>query len=282
MATESSKKNIAMLSYTDKSFSIRKTLQYKLFIQVDVDGFTFCVYDPMQKKHLVLGHVPCDFSVSYDLYPEKISAIYNDIGWLSQPFASCSCIFVSRKNTLIPASYYDKETLATFLSFAYPLDEMDEVNFRISEEAKAVAVFAVPNTLAAQLYSYHHNICFFNQCIPLIGYTLRQARKQVLAINISSHIMDMAICQNGAFTFHNAFKISSATDALYYAMFVVKQLGIKTEHIQVLLSGKLTNEVMQLLRANFPKLLLSDNVYLPVEREQIIASYLLLNLHQCE
>ena len=271
-----------MLDFIDKSFSQKKTSQYKLSIQVDLDGFSFCVYDPAQKKHIVLRYIPCDFSVSQELYPEKITAIYNEISWLSQPFASCSCIFISQKNTLIPSSFYSKDTLATFLNFAYPLDEMDEVNYRISEESNAVAVFAVPNALASQLYTYHHNICFFNQCIPLIEYALKQKKEQILAINISHNIADIVICRNGKFLFHNAFSIDSATDALYYASFVLKQLEIKAEHIYVSLSGNITNEVKQLFRANFQKLSTRGNIPLSIDNEQIITNHLLLSLHQCE
>ena len=271
-----------MLNFTDKSFSTKKTPQYRLSIQVDLDGFSFCVYDPTQKKHIVLRHMPSDFSGSQDLYPEKISAIYNEVDWLSQPFASCSCIFASRKNTLIPTSLYSKETLATFLNFAYPLDEMDEVNYRISKEADAVAIFAIPNTIASQLYSYHHNISFFNQCIPLIEYLLKQKKEHVLAINVSCNILDIAICQNGNLFFHNAFSINSAVDVLYYINFVTKQLEMKAEHTQILLSGRISHSIRQLLKANFQKLLLSGDVSLPIANEHITANHLLLSLHQCE
>lgn len=271
-----------MLNFIDKSFSTKKTPQYRLSIQVDLDGFSFCVYDPAQKKHIVLRHVPTDFSVSQELHPEKVKAIYDEVGWLSQPFASCSCIHISRKNTLIPSSFYSKETLAAFLNFAYPLDEMDEVNYRISEEAKAVAIFAVPNTLAAQLYSYHHNICFFNQCIPLIEYVLKQKKEQLIAANISNKIVDIVICQNGKFIFHNSFGINNATDILYYIAFVAKQRNMDPKQIQVLLSGQITNETKQLLKANFAKLTLSSDVALPIANEHITANHLLLSLHQCE
>lgn len=271
-----------MLNFIDKSFSTKKTSQYRLSIQVDLDGFSFCVFDPAQKRHIVLKHIPTDFSVSTELIPEKIEAIYKETSWLKQPFACCNCIFISRKNTLIPSSLYSKETLSTFLNFAYPLDEMDEVHYRISDEAKAVAIFAVPNALASQLYTYHHNICFFNQCIPLIEYTLRQKDEQIIVINLSSKIADITICQNKKFIFHNAFSINTPTDLLYYTCFTLKQLEIQPDKAKVLLLGKINHEVKQLLKANFPKLTIGSDVTLPIANEHITANYLLLTLHQCE
>ena len=271
-----------MLNFIDKSFSTKKTSQYRLSIQVDLDGFSFCVYDPAQKKHIVLRRIPTDFSGSQELLPEKINTIYSEVSWLLQPFASCSCIYISKKNTLIPSSFYNKETLATFLNFASPIDEMDEVHYKISEEAKAVAIFAVPNTLAYQLYAHHHNICFFNQCIPLIEYALKQSKSQIMVINISSKLVDIAICQESKLLFHNSFSISNATDILYYAYFVVKQLEIDPNHTQILLFGRIGNEIKQLLKANFQKLSVSTDITLPIANEHITENYLLLNLHKCE
>ncbi len=271
-----------MLNFIDKSFSTKKTPQYRLSIQVDLDGFSFCVYDPAQKKHVVLRRMPADFSVAQELFPPKIAAIYNEVEWLLQPFASCSCIYSSKKNTLIPSSFYEKETLSTFLGFACPLDEMDEVHYKISDEAKAVAIFAVPNTLASQLYAYHHNICFFNQCIPLIEYALKQTRDIVVAVNISSRLVDIAICRGKKFTFYGSYSISNAMDVLYYVAFVVKQLGINPDYAHILLSGHVSHEVRQLLKANFQHLSLSGDAALPIAKEHIVKNHLLLNLHQCE
>lgn len=271
-----------MLNFIDKSFSTKKTSQYRLSIQVDLDGFSFCVYDLTQNKHIVLRHIPADFSVSQELFPEKISTIYKEVSWLSQPFASCGCIYMSRKNTLIPSSFYNKETLRIFLDFAYPLDEMDEVHYKISEEAKAVAIFAVPNTLASQLYTYHHNICFFNQCIPFMESVLKQNKERILAINVSSRIVDITICQNGKLFLHNSFSTNAATDILYYATFVLKQLELKPDNIQVLLSGRISSEIKQLLKANFSALTLSESITLPIASEHITENHLLLNLHECE
>ncbi len=274
---------MVMLNFIDKSFSTKKTLQYRLSIQVDLDGFSFCVYDSVQKKHVVLRHVPADFSGSQELIPEKIKAIYNKIGWLSQPFASCSCIYLSRKNTIIPSSFYGKETLSTFLNFAYPLDEMDEVNYKISEEAKAVAVFAIPNTFTSQLYTYHHNIRFFNQCIPLIEYALRQSKdRRLMTVNISSKTVDITLCSEGKLIFYNSFSVSNATDVLYYMAFVAKQQYIDPFFLPTLISGNVSHELKQLLEANFSKLSFSGDVALPIASEHITKNHLLLNLHQCE
>ncbi|MDR0661230.1 MAG: DUF3822 family protein [Prevotellaceae bacterium] len=271
-----------MLNFIDKSFSTKKISQYRLSIQVDLDGFSFCVFDLVQKKHVVLKRIPIDFNVSQELLAEKVNEVYKEIEWLSQPFVSCSCIFISSKNTLIPSSFCNKETLRTFLNFAYPLDEMDEVHYKISEEVKAVAIFAIPNALASQLYTYHHNICFFNQCIPLIEYALKQKERQILAINLSSNIADIAVCRNGNFIFHNSFSISTTTDLLYYSCFVAKQLEIKPDQIKVLLSGKVREDVRQLFKANFSKFAASRNVVLPIANDYITENHLLLNLHECE
>ena len=271
-----------MLNFIDKSFSTKKIAQYRLSIQVDLDGFSFCVYDSLSKKHVILRRVPTDFNVAQELLPEKINAIYSEVGWLSQPFASCSCIYTSKKNTLIPSSFYNKETLLTFLSFACPLDEMDEVHYKISEEARAVAIFAVPNMLASQLYTYHHNICFFNQCIPLIEYALGQNNSLTMAVSVSNKLVDIAISKEGKFIFHNSFSISNAKDVLYYTLFAAKQLEVDASYTQLLLSGYISNEVELLLRANFPKLSLSNDIALPIASEHITKNYLLLSLHKCE
>lgn len=271
-----------MLNFIDKSFSTKKTSQYRLSIQVDLDGFSFCVFDLTQKKHVALRHIPVDFNVAQDLLPEKVNSVYKEVEWLSKPFESCSCIYTSRKNTLIPSSFYAKETLGTFLNFTCPLDEMDEVHYKISDEAKIVAIFAVPNALASQLYVYHHNIRFFNQCIPLIEYALKQKEESLLAINVGSKIADIVICQNSKLVFHNSFSINSATDLLYYACFVVKQLEFKSEQVSVMFTGHISNEVKQLLMANFPQLLLCSDVILPIANEHIVENHLLLNLHKCE
>ncbi len=271
-----------MLNFIDKSFSARKTTQYRLSIQVDLDGFSFSVYDLVQQKHVVLKQFADDFSIECDLVVEKIRHIYKKVEWLNKDFSRCLCIFTSPKNTLIPISYFSQERLRSFLNFVSPLDELDEIHYKTLDKVDVAAVFAIPNPIAAELNMRHKRITFYNQSVPLIHHLLKKKDGEHLCINVNGSIADLAIMRDGGLLYHNSFEIKAAYDLLYYVSFVLQQLGIEPTRLAASFSGKLNAEMQQQLGAYLPKLGAEKGAVLPIASENMVIYHQLLTLHECE
>lgn len=273
-----------MLNFIDKSFSARKTKQYNLSIQVDLDGFSFCVFDTIQKKYVALRSIPADLSVGYDLLADKIYAIYREVEYLNEYFAKCSCIYTSQKNTLVPASYFSQEKLRSFLDFVYPLDELDELHYKPIAGTDAIALFAVPHPISAELFVKHKNIQFYNQSVPIIHNLLKKKSEQHLCINVNGSIADLALSSGGKLIFHSSFSVSGAYDTAYFALFTLKQLSVSPEHIEVSITGCLPDEMLAVLKGYLPRAAVDGGVEpsLPIAPQHMAAYFQLLTLCQCE
>ena len=103
------------ISLVDETFDINFTLEYKLSIQLSLDGFSFSILDQIQNKVIYLYHQEL-FDAEPEFLLKRIKAIYDESDLLDLPFKKTRIIIVAPNRTsLVPVDFFQKENSADFV-----------------------------------------------------------------------------------------------------------------------------------------------------------------------
>lgn len=226
-------------AFVDETLDLNLTLSYKLSIQVNLSGLSFCILDPVRNKFIALSHKNFEKDLLLDDLQSTIENYIDSNEFLSKEYKSVKIIWQSLKSTLIPVNYFDDKNLKKYFELNHKMDDLDEIHYRKLKYSDVHSVFAVPNQIAGILSRKYKAAQFYNQQIPLIDTILfkHHSESKKVFVNINDDFIDIAISQKGKLLFYNAFNYKSDNDILYFIVNIYEQQALNTEHTELVISG---------------------------------------------
>lgn len=151
-------------------------------------------------------------------------------------------VLLDAKVLMMPLDYFQESNLEDYYFHSFPHDKQLSVTFNVLPDLNAVAVFAinkdvrlvlrdnVPGALAVHLmtpvWHYLHKRSFTGHRKKLFGYF---------------HDNQLEICSflQNRFKFCNTFDVTQCSDALYFLLYVWRQLNLQPEHDEIHLVGNI-------------------------------------------
>ena len=134
------------LSLLDETLDINITRSYHLSIQIDLNGFSFCILDSTRNKYVALNHY--SLKKEEEAVPEEIREIFGKDEFLNQEYKSVKIIWQSERSTLVPEPLFNKENLNDYFTFNHPKREgEEEIIYNRIRTVEAYVVFTVPGYL---------------------------------------------------------------------------------------------------------------------------------------
>lgn len=280
------------LSLLDETLDINITKSYHVSIQIDLNGFSFCLLDTIRNKYVALKHYP--FDIHSEGAGEKLRTVFERDEFLKREFKGAKMIFTTRQSTLVPHPLFDKENVQDYFSFNHSLqDNHYGIFFNRLKHADAYVVFAVPDYVPSVMKEYLPAVKLFHQSVPLIENILldRKNRKEqaIVWMNISEKLFDIVVIDDKKLKLYNCFSFHDVNDLLYFTLYVFEQQKLDPGKTEILLSGKITKtrEEYEVLRKYI------RNIRFDTPNPQFTYSYTfnqipshtylnLLNLYPCE
>lgn len=231
------------LSLLDETLDINITRSYHLSIQIDLNGFSFCMLDMTRNKYVALKHYSYD-SISDD--PESnIREIFKKDEFLTRDFKGSKLIYTSKKSTLIPDPLFNKNNLKDYFTFNHSLhNSEDQVLYNRVKNGEAYVVFAVPGFLPSLAKDYFPDVQMYHQSTPLIEniFLTRRTKKDQVSIfmNVSEELIDIAVIDGKKMNLYNCFSYKDENDLIYFTLYVFEQLKLDPENTEMVLSGRIT------------------------------------------
>ena len=231
----------ADINLVDETFDVSQSGSYHLSIQIESGKFSYCVFNTLTNKYIVLRSYP--FNVTNPLsFSGKSSLanaffpIFENDNLLSLTYKSSSLLWISPRYTLVPEHLFDPGTKDVYLTFNQGAVKDEQILHRHIRPANSYCVFSCPDELLNLILTYQPRIRLFHQSEPFI--------ESVLAGSSSADAMDMAIyyyhswldvvlVKNRKLMYYNSFLINAPADSFYYLLGVTNLFDI------VLLSTKL-------------------------------------------
>lgn len=225
-------------AYIDETFDLNLTQSYKLSIQVNLNGLSFCILDPVQNKFIAL----VGFKFKYDEfnnYLNKLEKLLSKDELLKLNYKQVQLLWLSPKNTIVPNKFFEQDHIKNHFEFIHKMDELDELHFNDILLIDSKSIFAIPNQVATIFSRKYPKIKFYNQQSPFIEHILKKyhsTHKKVF-LNINQQFIDIAITVNEKLILYNNFHYKSDMDIIYFAMNIYNQYKNQTGNTEVFASG---------------------------------------------
>lgn len=228
---------------TDETFDPNFTIEYKLSIQVGLDGFSFCIQDNIRKKYLVFKHFP--FRLSNPLFlSRKINEIFEREKILSLKYKEVKILIESPYFSAIPNAPEFEQNPEVYLRQNFNIPSDSEFQTFKNDFFDCSIIFSYSKQLNStfedkfEKYILTHQIQSAFKTISLNNY-----KNGIHAfINATSQYYNLLIFENKRLLFLNSFKYKNEQDFLYFLLTTLKSLSVYPGQLKVSISGHVNEQ----------------------------------------
>ncbi len=237
----------------DSNFDKNITNSYFLSIQLTLDGFSFCVLDPISNEYILFFQKPLSLNQSL------INSIEDELTnneFLQFPYQKVFVLYYTKQNTLIPSSLYEEEKKDLYLEFCFNNKKFNEELAFCNKikMADSYCVFSIPKSIVELLENKYENIYYYCPTTPFIETALLNTNfnndKYQIYINMQNSFFDIIVISGNNLKLHNSFKFHDKKEFLYYTLLIFEQLKLNNNSSKVFFTGKInkTDDIYLLLK----------------------------------
>jgi hypothetical protein len=218
-------------------FDKEKTKQYHLSIQSNLDGFSFCIYEPLSNKFILLSHKGMDETLSVN---ENFSRFINTEPLFKHSYRSVSMMYALNPSTPIPSPVFQEEDAATFYNLNYNLSETQSLRYDVIDNIDMMNVYAVENAMVEIMQNRfgEFSIRHLNTVKQLQSVSVApgNAVSRVL-LSVTSKDFFISAFKNNQLQLQNCFPYKNDDEFLYFFLYCFNQLQLDQHQTIVELEG---------------------------------------------
>lgn len=230
-----------ILKKSDKALNTAIPENYKLSIQLSLDGFSFCIFDPANNKFLAIESYSVQGKLSVDKFCFLFKAFVKNHEFVKLPFQETLFLIETSKTTMIPAPLFDENQMEAFANINFTNEADDVLYYDRLIYHDSFNLYAVPETLMNTLKLLFPSARFRCHSSALIEGLFIQyknlAEEKKAFINTRNSYIDIVIIEGKKLLYYNCFKYSTKEDFIYYIIFAMEQLNLNPEETEIVLSG---------------------------------------------
>lgn len=225
----------------DEALEIKLSEQYELSIQLAPDGFSFCTYYPETNKYLSIEQLNFSGIEGDSDYLERFEAEVESHEWLSRSYNSVKILFENSASTLIPASLYNENDKDLIGRFNFTLPSNHICNSDYIKSIDAYLIYHISEKLLKKIQQLFPNYKIISESANLIEALLINYKNvnsgKRMFVNVKKAFLDIVIIEEKKVLFFNTFRYQSIEDFIYFIIFVIEQLNLNPEFIELTFSG---------------------------------------------
>jgi len=223
---------------TDESFNLEKTNEYILSIQVSLDGFSFSVIRPDEKRLLALQYTPLTIS-SERFIARRFTEWVETEELFQRTYREIQLIVASEKFALVPDSLYRSQHKRTVIQPILETNATEEIRENFIEALEIHLLFALPSQLNNAL---QQDASILHPVKKLIDKRPDISAKNGLVLWFNSGGCFFVLYNSNQILLANHFKITHENDVIYYVLTTLKQLRVSPAKTQLFMAGKLAEK----------------------------------------
>jgi hypothetical protein len=232
---------IPLIKKYDEALKQADFTQLNLFLQISMEGLSLSTFNTENNKFLSIEHVEFDNpELNPDIY-SLLKHFFSDHFATNHQFKSVYILFESTNSSLIPEPMYDESEKMSFSKFSFTQsDDHDTLSDKI-KNLDAYNLYLVPKVLKKDLEElfpghkfYSHAGIFIDNLLVTYKNSVNQKR---IFINVRKSYLDIVILDGRSLLYFNTFNYLSKEDFIYYVIYVMDQLKLNPEEIEIIFSG---------------------------------------------
>lgn len=225
--------------------SIAEKKYKKLVLQVNLNGFSYCIKDTLNQK--------IDFVNTIDFvnYPKSIKI--EDHFWkafldnrdLIKTYDEVIVLHDNNWNSFVPKALFNEELLSSYLQFNTKVFETDFFTFDTLSNYEINNVFVpfsnINNYLLDQFESFNYHQVNSILVEKLLAIS-KNIDEKLVFVHFGNSKFEIIIVQNQKLLFFNSFEFQTKEDFIYYLLFTAEQLNLNPENFKLQLLGEISKE----------------------------------------
>ncbi len=237
-----------LVSVEALAFDTSVLSNHHLCIEIGHDKFRYCVINALKKQCICLEDYAFDSLVTKDHLLDSLHSLYQQHAFLAlNNWKSITVSFNTPHFTLIPIDLFRKEYIGTYLQLIMGrnLSANDQVLSSPIDKIAARNVFAVEKEILDWLLNTYslHSPMFHHQTDAIISNTFKQITTKgepAACLHFEDEYVTIVVVKDNQLLICNKFAYKIAADMTYFVLFVLDNLKIKPDKINVHLSGEIT------------------------------------------
>jgi hypothetical protein len=167
-------------------------------------------------------------------------------------------VLVNAPALLLPIEEYDEKSCETLYMHSFPDTEGCNIMSNVLPDLNAVALFAVNKDLKLVVEDHYPDVKFTLLMLPVWRYMHNRSfigiRRKLFAY-FHDHQLELFSFERNRFVFSNRYEVKHAKDALYFILFVWRELALDQQKDELYLSGDIIDReaLMQQLQLHLRK-----------------------------
>lgn len=228
-------------SFFDKSFSDLKTSEYQVFLQLSKNGLSYTIFNIHTNTFIGLeSYVFIDVHTDYSIL-NPLQELLSEIKLFKNTFNKVMVSYVNNRATLIPKPIYQATELKNYHQFNFTHQEEDVFYSDYLINVSAYTVYSIPDYIVSA-FEKVENVVFHHFSTSLIESTLLYAKKSNSLSLVNVHVLpssfQIIVIKNQHLELYNSFDYQTSEDFIYYILFVLNQLNIKSDDATIRLTGE--------------------------------------------
>ncbi len=240
---------------TNETFDLEKTYEYRLSIQVSLDGFSFFIELPGENKLLAFKNSPLKIS-SGTLLVRHFKEWITRENILQKPFKKIRIIVYGEKFTLVPEKIFQNTLKSEIPRFLFDKNADLEIAENIIGKLESRLIFVLPTGINS-VFREQIGECEIVHPVKIILNNLPKTKKEYGLILLFDAKFSYILCFNTKkILLTNSFKPAHVNDVVYYVLTTLKQLEILYSETELFLVGshKKYPEIKDALKSYFSEI----------------------------
>ena len=243
----------AIHSYSDPGLDKQKFYEYELSVRINAKGLSYCILDINTNKFLHLESFDLRDPANKPLIPgeydladlSRISQLLeSELPWLSNPFSKTRVMLNEGKSTLVPDALFNQAERAEILNFNLaggPYKEED-IHHDHLRSTNSNSIYHFPGHMQDLISKFFPDAAIYHHSAAIIqGLFLNYMNKEndrILYVNTDNSRLDIIRIKGQKLDYYNSFGYNTAEDFMYYLIFVVEQLKLNPETLELVMMGE--------------------------------------------
>ncbi len=227
----------------DKALDKEASQYYGLSIQLSLDGFSFCVLDPQQKKFLGIQSYEFQNVTNYNQIGKALDELIPTINLLNLSYESIKILFETHKSVLVPKAFSDTGNLTDHLRLSHQIEHTEITSDDYLPVLEARNVWAFPTIIHDTLLKYFASAAIHHHASVLIETLLALNKNRDEGANVYVYVrkkwFDIVVINGNKLMFFNSFKYQAKEDFIYFLIYVIEQLEMNPETVQLTFLGEI-------------------------------------------
>lgn len=244
----------AIHSYSDPGLDKQNYFDHELTVRLSAEAIAYCVYDGNTGKFLHLEsfdlrepgrklYMPGDKEKSNT---SKLTALLEtDLSWLTQKFSKKRVLVDQGSATLVPEALYNEQEKVSIFEFnvAGGPYKVNELHTDHIQQLNTYAIFHLPSAINDLIDRFFPDAIVLHHSTTIIQSLflkhMNQETDKQLFVNTGRSRMDMIRFIGKKLEYYNSFRYNTAEDFMYYLIFVLEQLGLNPESVELMMIGEI-------------------------------------------